>query len=95
MYAAVRRYEGVRMEAGELDGAMRRTARALSDAPGFVSFLAIEAEADRLVTVTVFETRETLDEATAGAETQPAPARQAPLPDPDVTTGEIVYQRGL
>lgn len=95
MYAMVRQYVGVHMDANELDDALRQTALSLSDTPGFVSFLAVEAGADLLVTLTVFETQEALVEATASAETWPASPSQEPLPVPEVMTGEIVFQRGL
>jgi hypothetical protein len=93
MQAMVSRYAGAHPEADELDGVVRRTALSLSDAAGFVSFLAVDAGADLLVTVAIFETREDLEAAATHAKTRPA--SPDPLPAPEVTTGEIVFQKGL
>jgi hypothetical protein len=92
MQAMVSRYAGVHPEADELDDVVRRTALSLSDAAGFVSFLAVEARADLLVTVAIFETREDL---VAAARAKTRPASHEPLPAPEVMTGEIVFQKGL
>jgi hypothetical protein len=97
MQAMVSRYAGVHPEADELDDVVRKTALSLSGAAGFVSFLAVEAGADLLVTVAIFETREDLVAAASRAKTQPASPSPttAPLPAPEVMTGEIVFQKGL
>jgi heme-degrading monooxygenase HmoA len=96
MHASIRRYEGVAEGHEELAQAVRRLASGLSQAPGFLSFVAVEAGSGVLAIVSLFEDRASLEEAERVAEALIAERMAALLPGPAlVTAGEIIFQRGL
>lgn len=96
MHATIRHYQGTASRDGELAQAVRHLATRLSQVPGFVSFLVLEAESDVIASISIFEDRESLAEADRLAVALLAEYLATVLPEyGQVTTGEVVFQRGL
>lgn len=96
MYATIRRYEAFTDRTEELAKAMREAASALSSTPGFVSFVMIEAETGVLATFGIFEDQDSLHEAEHVISASLSHHLSELLAGPaQVTTGEIIFQRGL
>ncbi len=92
MYATIRRYT---VQGGGQTEEMVRDIREnfvplVSQVPGFVSYQVLDA-GDRLVTVSVFESKEGADESTrrAAEYVKQSPAFQGGLSQPDITAGEV------
>ena len=96
MHATIRRYEGVSGTTDELIRTGRALAAGLSQARGFVSYVILEAGPGVLATVTIFEDPISLGEADCvfGSALGEGPAALLSA-QPQVTTGEIIFQRGL
>jgi hypothetical protein len=96
MYATIRRYDYV---AGSIDDLMRAggaLAARLSQAPGFVSYAALDAGAGVLASVAFFETEADLLAADRLVVAWVAEHLAALLPSPpQITGGEVVVQKGL
>jgi hypothetical protein len=96
MYATIRRYDHV---AGSLDDLMRAgraLAARLSQAPGFVSYAAVDAGPGVLASVSFFETEADLVAADRLVAAWVAEHLAALLPQPSQAIGgEVVVQRGL
>ena len=96
MNATIRRYAGVTGMTEELALAIRQLASSLSRAPGFVSFVVLEEETGVLATVSIFEDQPSLRDADGQVRASLPYTLAALLPDnPQVITGEIVFQRGM
>jgi hypothetical protein len=96
MYATIRRYDHVRGAPEDLQRAGRTLAARVSQAPGFVSFAALDGGTGVLAAVVFFETAGDLaaaDRLVAAWEAEHL-ATLLPRP-PQVTGGEVVAQRGL
>jgi hypothetical protein len=96
MHATIRRYEGVSGSTDELIRAGRALATSLNEARGFVSYVILEAGPGILATVTMFEDPISLGEADGvlgSAQGEDLAALLSTLPQ--ITTGEIIFQRGL
>ena len=96
MYATICRYEGVTGSTDELMGIGRQLASLLSKAPGFVSYVMVEAGAGMLATISVFDDEAGAQEAgqlTAGWLAE-HPAVLLPQAT-ESTIGEVVVQKGL
>jgi len=96
LYATIRRYEGVTGRTEDLTEAMREITAGLSRTPAFVSFVMIEAETGVVITLGIFEDQGSLNEADLmiGA-SLPKDLSELIAERAQVTTGEIIFQRGL
>jgi heme-degrading monooxygenase HmoA len=96
MYATIRQYEEVNGTAEELTQAARQLADSLSRVRGFVSCFVLEAEPGALATISIFEDLAGLEEANRLTEAALSERRGRLLSQGvPVTSGEIVFQRGL
>jgi hypothetical protein len=96
MHATIRRYEGVSGASGEPDQVARQVAAKLSGARGFVLYIALDAGQGILATVSIFEDQDGLEDADRLAAVTLAERLGVLHPaHVQVTTGEIVFQRGL
>src|SRR5438045_8007426 len=96
MYATIRRYDHIAGSADDLMRAGRALAVRLSEAPGFVSYAAVEAGPGGLASVSFFETAADLEAADRLVAVWVAEHLAALLPHPpEITGGEVVVQRGL
>jgi hypothetical protein len=96
MYATIRRYHHAAGSTDDLMRAGRALAARLSQAPGFVSYAALDAGAGVLATVAFFETAAELAAADRLVAAWVAEHADALLPRPPQTIGgEVVVQRGL
>src|SRR5918911_3627963 len=91
MFATIRRYtvQGAQMEEMARDIRENFLPR-ITQVPGFVSYDVLDA-GDRLVTVSVFETREGAEESTrrAAEYVKQNPTFQRGLSKPEITQGEV------
>ena len=91
MYTTIRRYT---VEGGRMDEMMRdirdNFVPLISKVPGFVSYQVLDA-GDRLVTISVFESRDGADESTrrAAEYVKQNPMFQRGLSKPEITAGEV------
>lgn len=96
MYATIRRYEGTGADPDALDQTVRQLASALGRAPGFVSFFVLEAEPNVLSIVCLFEDQASLEAAEREAGAALRLVMAGPLTEePQVTVGEVIFQKGL
>ena len=96
MHATIRWYEGVVGTTEELAEAARQLASTLSQSRGFVSWVVLKAEAGVFATVSIFEDRTSLGQADQVAEASLLEQWGRLISeDPQVISGEIVFQRGL
>jgi hypothetical protein len=96
MYATIRRYDHVAGSTDDLMRAGRALVARLSQAPGFVSYAALDAGAGVLASVCFFETEADLQAADQLVAAWTAEHLAAALPHPtQVTGGEVVVQKGL
>ncbi len=99
MYATIRRYKGVTTSAEELTRVGRQLASLLSQVPGFVSHVMVDAGAGMLATVSIFDDEADLQVAgrlIAGWLAEHQVLLLPLLPHPtESTTGEVVVQKGL
>ena len=95
MQAMIQRFEAAGCSSDELVRAGRRLANVLDHVPGFISCVIVRAQGGNLATVTLFEEQAGLGAAeglTGTSLVEHLPGLTGPA---DVTTGEVVFQRGL
>jgi hypothetical protein len=96
MYATIRRYDHVAGTLEDIQNAGRALAARLSQAPGFVSYAALDGGPGVLAWVSFFETAADQAAADRLVAFWAAEHLGALLPrPPQVTGGEVVVQRGL
>lgn len=96
MYAMIGRYQEGNVSSEQFAQAARHLAASLSQVPGFVSYLVLRTQSDVLVSVSIFEDKAGLAEADRLVGTLLAEHLDIRLPGHrEVTTGEVVFQRGL
>jgi hypothetical protein len=96
MYAAIRRYDHIGWSPEDIQNAGRALAALLSQAPGFVSYAALDGGPGVLAAVSFFETAADLAAADRLVEAWAAEHLAPLLPGaPQVTGGEVVAQKGL
>lgn len=96
MHATICRYEVVGGTPKEWDLAGRLLGSTAGRAPGLVACVVLEVGPGALATVSIFEDEASLKAAQRIVEVSLAECRPRLLPDrPEVTTGEVVYQKGL
>ena len=96
MYATIGRYEGVGASAGDLAQAGRRLAVALGGIPGFVSCAVVLAGDGALTAVAVFDEQVAVQDAERLAAAWAAEHLAGRPPGaPQITTGEVIDQKGL
>ncbi len=96
MYVAISRFEAVSGTGDELTQVARQLAARLSRLPGFVSFLMVEAGADIVTTITIFEDEASLKES-EGLTSASLAHRLDSLPVRPIqsTIGRLTFQKGL
>jgi hypothetical protein len=91
MYAAIRRYH---TEPESLDEVIRQVNEGfvpkISDLPGFVAYIALNAGQGEFGTVSVFEDQASAEESNRVAEEWVAENLDELLPSPDYAAGEVV-----
>jgi hypothetical protein len=91
MFAAIRRYH---TDPDSLDEVVRQVNEGfvplISDMPGFVSYIAINAGQGEFGTVSVFEDQDSAEESNKVAEEWVAENLGELLPSPDYAAGEVV-----
>lgn len=96
MHATIHRYEGVAGSTDDIIRAGRQQASALSKLPGFVSYALLEAGDSVLIAISVFETRAEFEAAERLSESWGGDQAVARVPyPPQVTTGEVIVQKGM
>ena len=96
MYATIRRYGRVAGSSDDLARAGRALAAVLGTAPGFISCAVLDAGAGGCAAVTLFERRADLDGADRLVAQWSAEHLAGLLPEaPQITSGEVVAQRGI
>jgi hypothetical protein len=96
MHATICRYEAISGSVDEVVRAGRQLTAALGDVPGFVSCVVLDVDRSALASVCIFETRAQLEEGERLLATWSSAHPGVQLPAPaDVTTGEVIVQRGL
>lgn len=96
MYATIWRYGHVAGSSEDVARAGRDLATLLCKAPGFVSYAVLGAEDGGYAAVSLFESRADLDEADRLITQWTAEHLAGLLPDaPEITSGEVLAQRGI
>ncbi len=96
MYATICRYEGVCGTPKEWAPVERILGSTIGRSPGLVACVVLEVGPRTLATVSIFEDEASLEAAQRAVEAALAECLSGLLPDrPEVTTGEVVYQKGL
>ncbi len=96
MHATICRYEAASGTPKELTQAERCLGSTLGRAAGLVACVVLEVGPATLATVSIFEDGESLKAAEKEVAAALAEGLSRLLPNqPEVTTGEIVYQKGL
>jgi hypothetical protein len=95
MQAMIQRFDAVGCSSDELVRAGRRLANALDHVPGFVSCVIVRAQGGGLSTVTLFEEQAGLLAADGLTGTSLAEHLPGLIGPAEVTTGEVVFQRGM
>lgn len=96
MHATIHRYQGTGDRTEELARAVCQVASGLSRVRGFVSCVVLEAGPGILTTVSIFEDQSGIKEARGLFEASFAERHGHLLSGaPQVSSGEIVFQRGL
>jgi hypothetical protein len=96
MYATIRRYGHVTGSPEDVARAGLELAAILCKAPGFVSYAVLDAEDGGCAAVSLFESRADLDEADRLIAQWTAEHLAGLLPDaPEITSGEVLAQRGV
>ena len=96
MHATICRYEDVGGSVDDVVRAGRQLTATLGDVPGFVSCVVLDVGHSALASVCIFETRAQMEEGERLLATWSSAHPSVRLPCPaDITTGEVIVQRGL
>ena len=95
MYALIQRYVGTASTTDEVVAAGRRVSGMLDREPGFVSCVILRDGPGRLTMVSLFDDQASLEAAGLLDGTGLGHHLHASVEPTEVTTGEVVFQKGL
>jgi heme-degrading monooxygenase HmoA len=95
MHAMIQRYVGAAPTTDELVAAGRRLGGILDGVPGFISCVLLRVGTGRLTMVSLFEDQASLEAAGLLDGTALGHHLNTPVEPTEVTTGEVVFQKGL
>jgi len=95
MQAVIQRYVGTAVSTDEIVAAGRTLTRLLDAVPGFVSCVILQADPGQLTMMSLFEDEASLEAAGLLDGTALGHHLTAPLEPTEVTTGQVVFQKGL